>query len=91
MNRFTFVLMLAATSASAGEVLDSYLPHMRSLADWQQINWADQHAIAKEVATTLEHQLDFNVCMDMSSEDIRFKNMPFGEGLRECLKASEPK
>ena len=85
----TAAALVIATPAGAGEVLKTYLPHMRTLADWQRIPYEDQHAIAKEVTNNFDEQIGFKVCMDHWSGDMRYQGGSFTKTMKACVALGE--
>ena len=87
---FIFIL-LSPVSIFAGQLLNSYLPHMNIAQDWKRISWGDQVRVAEEVAADagLKNGSPVNACMDMAASDVRLQGLLFKTALHECVKVAQ--
>jgi hypothetical protein len=88
---FVFILF-SPVSISAGQLLNSYLPHMNTVQDWKRISWGDQVRVTEEVAAEagIEDEGNrINACMDRMASDIRSQGFPFNIILQKCVESAK--
>jgi len=86
-------LILFPVNTSAGELLNSFLPHLKITMDWERISWYQQVKLADEIAAEigLKNGNFLNACLDTAATDVRLQTIPFKTALLECAKLAKTK